>query len=790
MATIGGKKINPFYRPVDLAVQNELRRRGEFYGARVRSGAVTKDATGFPEANKLLWSYGKVAYAIITGEGGITLGESYSRVMSDSTGALTLYDSTRNQPKYPLLQSVELSNEGTLGSLLKGSFTFVIYPDLLDTGFKMDRIEEVFFTPGKEVNIRYGWSVRDSGPGNGSLTGIIYNFDWNVNTDLSITAKCSIVSKATIAIGVSGEQTTPTKDGETLQTDPLGQPIPNGDIAGIMEWDIKNLGGANNTSVTLGQVKLYPSTETKSQKLSYYVIGMPMSLVDLDNSVLNQEQQQQKQQYQAQQETTDKKNQQVKNEVAGYISLLEKKEQIANAKAGQEVEYEDFDENGNSLGIKKASKEVALDFIEKFEKQKNDAIIAKAKKDLGLPDDGQAADILRQVQQSAKNSIAAKKAAASGTSGTSGNATPQTTQASPYSSAKTPPPTTQPIYYVKLGDLVTYVNKILENSPLGKDLFVVQCFGNTTQHLPDIVSAAPEEVFFPDNKMGKYGTFAPFGPGAGTEFLKDPENKSLIDISSILISTTAVINAYRGLVKENQTSIEYKNITGFFDSLIKLVNYASGEMYQLATQLIDPPKGGTDRAILSIEDTHISRAVTESVTPFPFNASIASPILKSISISCKPPAASAAATFTLARGNSKNETAQTDVRFNKEGRKQDFDEAKKQIDAEKTAFITKGAGKTFSTGLKGNYAKYKKSATYDNTKDDAHWLRKVIYPIDLTLTIDGIDGFNFGDVISTNLIPARYNKEKMVFVVTKISHTIQNGVWETTLNTKSRIEPQ
>jgi hypothetical protein len=92
--------------------------------------------------------------------------------------------------------------------------------------------------------------------------------------------------------------------------------------------------------------------------------------------------------------------------------------------------------------------------------------------------------------------------------------------------------------------------------------------------------------------------------------------------------------------------------------------------------------------------------------------------------------------------------------------------------------------------LKGNYAKYKRSVTYDNAKNDAHWLRKVIYPIDLTLTIDGIDGFNFGDVISTNLIPARYNKENMVFVVTKISHTIQNGVWETTLNTKSRIEPQ
>jgi hypothetical protein len=29
----------------------------------------------------------------------------------------------------------------------------------------------------------------------------------------------------------------------------------------------------------------------------------------------------------------------------------------------------------------------------------------------------------------------------------------------------------------------------------------------------------------------------------------------------------------------------------------------------------------------------------------------------------------------------------------------------------------------------------------------------------------------------------------MVFVVTKIGHTIQNGVWETTLNTKARIDP-
>ena len=781
-----GNQFNPFYRQVDEDVKDELKARASFYGARVRSGTVTKDVEGFPEANKILWSYGKTAYAIIKG-GKYTLGQSYSKVISDSGGNLTLYDSTRNQPKYPLLQSVELTNEGQLGSLLKGSFTFTVYPDLLASGFNMDGIEDAFFTPGKEVNIRYGWSVRDSGPGNGSLTGIIYNFDWSVNTDLSITAKCSIVSKATIAIGVSGEQTTP--DSGQAQTDPLGQPIPNGDIAGVMEWDIKNLGGTNNTSVTIAKVVLYPSENTVSKKLSYYAIGMPMSLVDLDNQFLQKQQQQKKETYQNQQKITDQKNQRVQAELSGYVDMLSLRDKINNIKDNETIRYEEFDPDGKSLGMVDKSKSLANTYYTQFEQRKSEGIKRRALDAIPGLDAASQEDIVRQVKAAAEKSISEKKAGSSGTSGTSGNATPQTTQSGPYTPPKPPPPITQPIYYVKLGDLAEYVNKILAGTPLGKDLFTVRCFKNTTQHLPDIVSSAPEEVFFPDDEMGTYGGFKPFGPGAATGFLKSETN--LIDISSILISTTAVIQAYRRLVKENQTSIEYKNITGFFDELIKLVNYASGEMYQLVTQLIDPPKNSRDKqAVLSIEDTHLSKAVTDSVTPFQFDSSIAKPILKSMSISCKPPAASAAATFTLSTGGDVGQSPQIDVRFNKKGNNKDLEDAKSQIEAEKNGFKTKGAGKTFSTGLKGNYSKYKRSVTYNPTETANHWLRKVIYPIDLTLTIDGIDGFKFGDVIKTNLLPKKYNDEGMVFVITKISHTIQNGVWETTLNTKSRIEPQ
>ena len=78
--------------------------------------------------------------------------------------------------------------------------------------------------------------------------------------------------------------------------------------------------------------------------------------------------------------------------------------------------------------------------------------------------------------------------------------------------------------------------------------------------------------------------------------------------------------------------------------------------------------------------------------------------------------------------------------------------------------------------------------TNDGGTNSAHWLNNAVYPIDLSLTIDGISGFKFGDVISTNLVPKNYFTDyKMDFTVTKINHTIKDGIWETTLNTKSRI---
>ena len=69
------------------------------------------------------------------------------------------------------------------------------------------------------------------------------------------------------------------------------------------------------------------------------------------------------------------------------------------------------------------------------------------------------------------------------------------------------------------------------------------------------------------------------------------------------------------------------------------------------------------------------------------------------------------------------------------------------------------------------------------------WLNRAIYPIEFTVTLDGINGFKLGDVVTTSLIPKHYFVDwGIVFTVIKIVHKINVSTWETTLNTVARLD--
>ena len=74
----------------------------------------------------------------------------------------------------------------------------------------------------------------------------------------------------------------------------------------------------------------------------------------------------------------------------------------------------------------------------------------------------------------------------------------------------------------------------------------------------------------------------------------------------------------------------------------------------------------------------------------------------------------------------------------------------------------------------------------DNLQDN-NKVNRPQWPLSCTFTIDGINGFRFGDLLQFNGIPKRY-KDKFSFCIQKVSHTVsQEGDWTTTITAFPRI---
>jgi hypothetical protein len=67
------------------------------------------------------------------------------------------------------------------------------------------------------------------------------------------------------------------------------------------------------------------------------------------------------------------------------------------------------------------------------------------------------------------------------------------------------------------------------------------------------------------------------------------------------------------------------------------------------------------------------------------------------------------------------------------------------------------------------------------------WNRSIVLPIDATFTIDGVNGFRFGNVVDINYLPLRYQRKGIEFIVTKVEDTVQGSEWLTTVTLQCRV---
>lgn len=194
---------NPFLRPPGAGAA-ETGARGAFYGARIRTGGIADSAgkvKGGGSESKLYWVYGKKTWANCSG-----LGFPSNKKSINESGLLTLYSPRSNLPLLPILTGVSTSNEGAMGSIIKATINFTMYPNITQNGVVFERIQSSFFKPGATVGAQFGWSTYAAVAcaSKFGFSGKVVTFSWSVNTDVSVNASTSVISTGAIATGITG----------------------------------------------------------------------------------------------------------------------------------------------------------------------------------------------------------------------------------------------------------------------------------------------------------------------------------------------------------------------------------------------------------------------------------------------------------------------------------------------------------------------------------------------------------------------------------------------------------
>ena len=73
------------------------------------------------------------------------------------------------------------------------------------------------------------------------------------------------------------------------------------------------------------------------------------------------------------------------------------------------------------------------------------------------------------------------------------------------------------------------------------------------------------------------------------------------------------------------------------------------------------------------------------------------------------------------------------------------------------------------------------------SSSDSNLCKSMPLPFEFSLTLDGIGGFGFGQAITSDRIPPNI-REKWIFQVTAVEHSVTAQDWTTTINTVGRLK--
>lgn len=570
---------NPFLRSPGPGAA-ETAARGAFYGAKIRTGGILNPSDhgigrSTPTEPKLYWVYGKKTWANCGG-----LGFPAGKLNITTTGQLALYSPKSNLPLLPILTGVDTTNEGAMGSVVKATVSFTMYPSLTSSGVSIDTINRNFFTPGANVSCQFGWSTYAAVAcaSRFGFSGKVVNFSWSVNTDVSVNASTSVVAPGAIATGVSANMQKQNAETPAQPTTNNAGQNTNGNANQDGEQATPNPLDAKQVNVS--EVDLATAIDKAMATLDpLKTTGTSGAAGSGNTGTVTQ--------------TTNPPGGTGKPE---EIYGIEAWDNEGPTPVGQLLYV--------AIGIPWMPEPPEKDEVSDFDRQQVEAANADDEVDLNDPNNN------KPVKSDAQKILDdLKKKQQSGTNGSSG---------------KIEKPIVKKFWYVSFGSMETFLSPLIKGASNGEIKKIDICNDTKDAGAAGFTSAYPMEVIWNNSNYG----MGVANPGTNNVRGSSP-------IGNIWFNTDFVKETWRRFFNDKNTKTSQKKLTQFLNDLCSRANEACGDFWQLSTTVVEKFSScggvGGRTSVLAVEDF----SYCPPVGAFSFNASFGRPMLKNVSVSCK-----------------------------------------------------------------------------------------------------------------------------------------------------------
>ena len=360
--------------------------------------------------------------------------------------------------------------------------------------------------------------------------------------------------------------------------------------------------------------------------------------------------------------------------------------------------------------------------------------------------------------------------------------------------------------YITLKALINFVNEFILPKAVaagfGTAKIVFDREINTCKYYENLISATPLDVFFPG--QDNYGSFTWYGnlDTKKPKFYKSANDASESYGTLIYISTTTIEEIITAMSLEKTYTV-----AEFLSRISEKISYASGGAYDL--KLITHPEN--QNALLYYDSNNVK---SFSNVPTPFNVPMfanhpAGTIVKDFSFTGKLPSDAANLAYVLNQNPSDiseseiapflsymysatqtqrdalgNDTISNITNANTLLKiKQSYSDNNIKYLAElKTSIEAFGKNMDDSKSQTALYTSLQKYIQYPKSDiEDATNLKAPIIPFDVSFTVEGVNGFRYGDVLEFSGLPKRYTNNT-VFCIIGITHSVSStGEWNTSI---------